>query len=107
MYPLKKATTRACLKKLFDYYIPESGKPIRILSDNGTQFTADLWRTDLEKNNIKVTFSSVRHPESNPTERVMRELGRFFRSFCYEIHSSWSDHVPRIENLMNITTHIA
>ena len=105
LYPLKKATTRACLKKLFDHYIPECGKPMRILSDNGTQFTANLWRIELEKNDIKVTFSSVRHPESNPTERVMRELGRFFRSFCTEKHSSWSDYVSRIENLMNITTH--
>lgn len=34
-------------------------------------------------------FFSVRHPQSNPVERIMRELGRFFRIFCAE-HAKWA-----------------
>ena len=50
-------------------------------------------------------FSSVRHPQSNPTERVMREIGRMLRTFCHLRHTSWADHITRIEELLNITTH--
>ena len=105
MYPMKKATTYMSLKKLTENYIPDCGKPQRVLSDNGTQFTSPKWRNRLELEGIKVIFSSVRHPQSNPTERVMREIGRLFRTFCNKTHTNWPDHVRNIENLLNITTH--
>ena len=40
IFPLKNATTQMSLKSIIDKYIPECGKPKRILSDNGTQFTS-------------------------------------------------------------------
>lgn len=40
LYPIKRETTDTVLKKLFDSYFPEMGKPKRILSDNGTQFSS-------------------------------------------------------------------
>ena len=79
----------------------------RILSDNGTQFTSNEWRNALEKEGIKVIFSSVRHPESNPTERVMREIGRMMRGMCKEKHTEWANYVKEIENMLNITSHFS
>jgi len=38
LYPLKAATTRACLNKLINHYFLHVIKPEVILSDNGTQF---------------------------------------------------------------------
>lgn len=107
LYPMKKATTRVSLKKILDCYIPKLGKPKKILSDHGTQFTAHAWKNTLEKEDIKVCYSSIRHPQSNPTERVMRELGRFFRTFCSDQHTKWAKFIPEIENLLNITTHFS
>ena len=80
VYPMKNATTYMSSKRIFENYIPECGKPKRLLSDNGTQFTSPKWKDALEKEGIKVIFSSIRHPQSNPTERVMREIGRLFRT---------------------------
>lgn len=37
LYPIKKATMRISLKKIFDIFIPKFGKPKRILSDHGSQ----------------------------------------------------------------------
>ena len=107
MFPLKNATTYMSLRCMIEKYIPECGKPKRILSDNGTQFTSPKWRTALEEQGIDVVFSSIRHPQSNPTERVMREIGRMFRTFCNEKHTSWANHVKEIEKLLNITTHFS
>jgi len=54
---------------------------------------------------VRVLFSSVRHPKSNPVERVMRELGGFFRTYCSDQHTRWAKHVRIIEDILNVTTH--
>ena len=105
LYPMRRATAMMSLKKVLDNYIPECGKPRRILSDNGTQFTSPRWRARLEGEGIRVVFSSVCHPQSNPTERVMREINRLLRTFCQSNHTSWPNHIKKVEHLLNITTH--
>ena len=55
---MKKATTNAALKRIIEEYIPECGKFDKILSDNGSQFTANKWKIELEKLGIKVVDSS-------------------------------------------------
>lgn len=105
LYAIKRETTRIALNKLFDKYIPEVGKPMKILSDNGTQFTSPLWSKTLQDANIKTVFCSIRHPQSNPTERIMRELGRLFRTLCSDSHTRWAKHLPEIEYYLNMTTH--
>ncbi|XP_043471737.1 uncharacterized protein LOC122504619 [Leptopilina heterotoma] len=89
LYPIKKETTEIVLKKLRESYFPEMGKPKRILADHGSQFTSKKWSNCLSKLEVKVIFSSIRHPQGNPVERVMRELGRFFRTLCSERHTRW------------------
>lgn len=105
LYPLKRATTRIALKKIEEQYIPELGKPLAILSDNGTQFTSNLWKSTLQQEGIRAIFSAVRHPQSNPTERVMRELGRLFRTLCSDAHTKWAKYIPVIESFLNVTVH--
>uniref|UniRef100_A0A6V7LHY6 RNA-directed DNA polymerase n=1 Tax=Bracon brevicornis TaxID=1563983 RepID=A0A6V7LHY6_9HYME len=105
LYAIKRANTETVLRKLINNYFKEIGKPKRILSDNGTQFTSVNWRTTLEKEKVKVIYSSIRHPQSNPTERIMRELGKFFRIYCSEQHTRWGKHVKHIQELLNVTTH--
>lgn len=89
LYPIKKEKTEVILGKLFNKYIPEMGKPNRVISDHGSQFTSPKWKNRLRKEGIKVIFSSVRHPQGNPVERVMRELGRLFRTLCADKHTRW------------------
>ena len=43
LYPLKRAVTKITIEKIFNDYIPQYGKPERIMSDHGTQFTSDMW----------------------------------------------------------------
>ena len=105
LYPIKRATVRVTLNKIFSKFIQKFGKPKRILSDHGTQFTSNLWKTELEANGIQVLYSSIRHPQSNPTERVMRELGRLFRTVCSQKHTKWVEFVPDMEKILNITVH--
>lgn len=78
---MKRATTNISLKKILEHYIPNYGKPKKIQSNWGTQFTSGKWVNTLKDNGIKAVFSSIRHPQSNTTERVNRELSKYFRIF--------------------------
>lgn len=107
LYPIRQATTIIVVNKIRGAYIEEFGKPAAVLADNGSQFTSRKWRDALAELGIKSRFCSIRHPQSNPTERVMKELGRFFRVFCAEAHSTWAKYIPQIEELLNITTDLS
>lgn len=78
LYPLCKATAKACLNKIVKEYIPQFGLPKVIVSDHGRQFIAKTWEQSLIKLKIRPLKTSVYHPQSNPAERVMRELADYF-----------------------------
>lgn len=103
---MRKALTKNALDRIINDY-HKIIKIKSILSDHGTQFTAKLWQDRLKKEGINVCLSSIRHPASNPSERVMRELGRIFRTFCNKSHVSWANYVTDIENLFNSTPHLS
>ena len=104
LYPLKRATASASINRLRDYF-ERVGKPKRILSDHGTQFLSKIWADFLKDHNIESIYCSVRHPQSNVSERTMRELSRFFRCYCSDQHSAWARHIKQINDWLNFATH--
>jgi len=105
LYPLRRANAKICIKKLITDYFPKFGVPQNIVSDHGRQFISKYWQTSLKKFNIQVSHTSIYHPQSNPAERVMRELGRMFRTYCHHKHSTWPQYVPYIEWTLNNVRH--
>lgn len=105
IYALKRATTKNILNCFFNKYIPKMGKPKAILSDNGTQFTSELWLSGLLKENIQVRHTSVYFPQGNLTERFNREIGRIIRALCHFQHTKWSYVLPQIEYWLNRSYH--
>ena len=106
LYPLRRQTTSATIDKIFGHYIPLLGKPSRIVTDHGTQFTTQVWKDKLRKEGIKHTLTSIRHPQANIVERVNRELSKVFRILLGEFkHSSWYDKMQTIEDILNETHH--
>ncbi|PNF15702.1 hypothetical protein B7P43_G12473 [Cryptotermes secundus] len=103
LYPLKSATTKACLRRLTDDYIPHVVKPEMILSDHGTQYTSSPWVRGLEALGIRARYSPIRNPQSNPAERYMREIGKACRIYCERNHRKWPELIPHIEAWLNKT----
>ena len=103
LYPLKAATTKACLNKLINKYFVEVITPKINLSDNGSQFRSPSWKRKRSEHEVKVRFAPVRHPQSNPSERIMKELSKFCRIYCHQNHKSWADLLPQIEQWLNRT----
>ncbi|KAG5864333.1 hypothetical protein JTB14_018731 [Gonioctena quinquepunctata] len=102
LYTMRNATTKGVLNQLLKDYFINVSRTKRIISDRGTQFTSSTFVESMKREGVKVMHSSVRHPEGNPVERVMRELGRLFRTYCYENHKSW---VPKINCWLHLVTH--
>ena len=105
VYPINKPTSKNCLAHLMNRFIPKCGVPEKVLSDHGSQFTSEEWVQTLSNSDIKVIYSSVRHPQSNPSERVMRELSRLFRVYCGDRHTAWLDVIPHINTWLNEVPH--
>jgi transposase InsO family protein len=104
---LKTATTKSCLNKLCNHYFVKVMKPKIISSDHGSQFTSTKSKETISALGIEIKFSPIRHPESNPTERVMRELGKYFRIYCNETHKKRPELIPYIEKWMNSSVNSA
>ena len=103
-YPVNRPSAKVCLKHLFTY-LDKVGACKRVLSDHGTQFTSGLWKNTLNEKGIQCIYSTIRHPQSNPCERVMRELSRLFRVYCKTNHRSWLELLPHINTWLNIIPH--
>lgn len=101
LYALKRATTKAILNKIELDYIKTIGKPESILTDNGTQFANRKWREKMSELGIKVAFSTIYHPQSNPVERYNREIGRILRTYCNNQHTAWPNMLGKVEEWMN------
>lgn len=105
MFPLRKVTTQTCVRALERGYFTMAGKPKRILSDMGKQFTSRLWSQEMGRLGIEVVHTSIRHPQSNPSERYMREINRLFRMYTLDKHDDWFEVVPLINTVLNEIPH--
>jgi transposase InsO family protein len=86
LYPLRRAQAKISAKKITDDF--HRFIPVKVvLSDHGTQFQSPQWQDTLRNWGIQPTLSTIRRLQSNPTERVMKELSRLFRTYCPEFHS--------------------
>jgi hypothetical protein len=56
LYPLKAATTKACLNKIVNDYVVKVTGLKCILNDNGTRFASKIRKSKLAKMNIDVMF---------------------------------------------------
>jgi transposase InsO family protein len=92
---------RSCLNEFKNHYFPKIIQPETKVSDHGSQFASPSARKALAELDIRTRDSPIRHPESNPTERVVRELGKYFKIYCHENHKKMPELVPYIEDWLN------
>jgi hypothetical protein len=70
LYVLQRVKANDVVEAIFNY-ITLFGRPRLIHTDNGSQFIASVFKLFLQKFNIKLSHSSVTHPEANAvSERV-------------------------------------
>lgn len=101
--PLKVATSSVIIN-VVEEYIKET-RPIKsILSDNGTQFTSNLWKTHWKEKGVTVRHTSPYTPSSNPAERIMGTIGTCIRIFSKR-QTMWPDIIKSVEMKLNSVEH--
>ena len=54
---------------------------------------------------VKTFKTSVYHPSSNPAERVLREVGRILRTYCYNQQRKWKEYLSAADEFINLAYH--
>jgi len=105
LYPMKSQKLDAIMDALQLKHFPQLGMPEEILSDNGGQFITNRWKEFAENMGFTIRKTTPYNPQSNPVERVMRELGRIIRVYAHDRHTSWNKIISRTEKTINSTKH--
>ncbi|GBL75596.1 hypothetical protein AVEN_93793-1 [Araneus ventricosus] len=81
------------------------GFPREIQSDSGTSFTSFLSMEFFDRFGIKVTHSSVHHPQSNPVERFHRTIKRMLKVLLFESGQDWEKNLLATLPALRTITH--
>ncbi|XP_057380292.1 uncharacterized protein LOC130702681 [Daphnia carinata] len=78
------------------------GTPRRIISDQGTAFTSQMFAEWVARWNVKHILATAEHPETNGlVERVNRTLTLAFCAFVNEDHTGWDSHLSAATYAIN------
>nr|AAX96464.1 retrotransposon protein, putative, unclassified [Oryza sativa Japonica Group]ABA92565.1 retrotransposon protein, putative, unclassified [Oryza sativa Japonica Group] len=99
-YPVVKIDKHSALK-FIKGITARFGVPNRIITDNGTQFTSELFGDYCEDMGIKLCFASPAHPRSNgQVERANAEILRGLKTKTFNIlkkhGDSWVEELPAV-----------
>lgn len=95
-FPIKNITSRTIVSKL-RHLFTTFGIPQEIQSDQGTNFTSDLFRAVLNELGISQTLSTAYHPQSQGAlERCHQTLKSLLRKFCHEQPLEWDEALPYV-----------
>ncbi|GFV98118.1 transposon Tf2-9 polyprotein [Trichonephila clavipes] len=87
--PLKKASARVIADNFFDNYISRFGAPIKVISDNGSQFISDIFENLSERLGIRHVKTVVYRPQANRTECINHDLVQMNANYANEEHGTW------------------
>nr|ABA99771.1 retrotransposon protein, putative, unclassified [Oryza sativa Japonica Group] len=99
-YPVIKIDKHSALKFIRGI-TARFGVPNRIITDNGTQFTSELFGDYCEDMGIKLCFASPAHPRSNgQVERANAEILKGLKTKTFNIlkkhGDSWIEELPAV-----------
>ena len=107
--PCRKDITAVGTAKLYiDRVFWHHGIPETILSDRGTQFNSDFWKSFWRSLEVEPIMSTSYHPETDgQTERTNSTLNQYIRVYCSYMQDNWVMLLPKAEFTYNNSVHSA
>lgn len=107
--PCNTNITAPELAKLYVLHVfSKHGIPSDIVSDRGSEFTSNFWRSLGDTLNMKLNFSTAYHPQTDgQTERTNQTLETYLRAYVNYQQDDWSDLLPMAEFAYNNAVHSA
>ena len=107
LVPCKDVTAASATRALLAH-IGRYGPPGEVLTDNGSQFIADVTQQLLQVMEIlPLTILPYSHEENGIVERVNKEVIRHLRAILFDrqIKDKWSLVLPLVQRIHNATPH--
>ena len=107
LVPCKDVTAASATRALLAH-IGRYGPPSEVLTDNGSQFIADVTQQLLKVLDIlPLTILPYSHEENGIVERVNKEVIRHLRAILFDrqIKNQWSLVLPLVQRIHNATPH--
>ena len=99
--PIKDTSATGCARAFISHWIARFGMPMDLSSDQGTQFTSELWVAVAKLLGMKLHRTTTYHPQSNGlVERFHRHLKSALKARLSG--PNWSDELPWV--LLGIRT---
>lgn len=106
--PLADQSTESVAKAFVNDIILKFGIPEKLLTDQGSNFTSELFRKVCKMLGISKLKTSSYHPQSNGAiERWHRSLAEFLRHFVANNQGDWDQWVNFATFVHNTTPHVA
>ncbi|GFW44470.1 transposon Ty3-I Gag-Pol polyprotein [Trichonephila clavipes] len=86
---LKEASAIIIMDTFFDNYISRFGAPVKLISDNGTQFISDIFEYLSDRLGTRHVKTVVYRPQANRTERVNHYLVQMIANYVNDQHDKW------------------
>lgn len=104
--PVRDTKTSSTIKVLREH-ISYFGTPVRLITDQGTSFTSNSFRSFVKSLGIKHVLNAVATPRANgQVERFNRTILDALSTKCHgQDDKSWDEYVPDIQIGLNTTQH--
>ncbi|KFD67383.1 hypothetical protein M514_20419, partial [Trichuris suis] len=94
--PIVDISAESVARGFLSAWVSRFGVPAAITTDQGRQFTSDLWRLLSEQLGMKLQFASAHHPQANGmVERFHRQLKAALRAHTLSANR-WIDSLPLV-----------
>lgn len=103
--PIPDTTAATVAKAFVESVMLRHRIPEKVLADNGTCFTADLFKNVTKLLNIKQKHIAPYNPKANLVERLHRSLNQYLRAYAGEDRTNWDRYLPFAINSYNNTPH--
>ena len=107
LYKCKDLTTTSAVEALVDW-VCRFGAPAEIVSDNGSQYVAELIEELMEFLQIDhLPIQPYSHEENGIVERANKEIRRHIRNIITKVKdkSKWTEYIPLVRRIINASIH--
>jgi hypothetical protein len=105
-FPVRAATAQNAISKLVDEVFRRYGVPEVLHSDRGQHLLGKVFQDVAKQLGIQHTTTPSFNPQSNPVERVHRDLGQMLRALRASNGQTWVTNLPAAVMAINTTRHV-
>ena len=102
--PLRKITAETVAQAFITHWVFVYGAPVKLLSDNGSQFTSRFFLAVCKILSIESVFTTAYHPQTNgQVERFNRTLVSTLRHYLADNQRDWDQYTDALTYGYNCT----